>query len=143
MKDDVLLWLVTSFFVFFWPPFLGIFTFPLKRVLKIRRKTTEVWLMSSTGNKALIDDTESQCLSPPSHNSPSPLRALPLLIRVHMACGQQIAIFEPLMIFLIQTIYFYNISMYPEKNHITFFFFVFLPFLGPLLRHTEVPRLGV
>ena len=25
----------------------------------------------------------------------------------------------------------------------TFFFFVFLPFLGPLLRHMEVPRLGV
>ena len=24
-----------------------------------------------------------------------------------------------------------------------FFFFVFLPFLGPLLRHMEVPRLGV
>ena len=23
------------------------------------------------------------------------------------------------------------------------FFFVFLPFLGPLLRHMEVPRLGV
>ena len=24
-----------------------------------------------------------------------------------------------------------------------FFFFVFFPFLGPLLRHMEVPRLGV
>ena len=28
-----------------------------------------------------------------------------------------------------------------DKNK--FFFFVFLPFLGPLPRHMEVPRLGV
>ena len=26
---------------------------------------------------------------------------------------------------------------------VLFYFFVFLPFLGPLPRHTEVPRLGV
>ena len=26
---------------------------------------------------------------------------------------------------------------------LSFFFFVFLPFLGPLQRHMEVPRLGV
>ena len=29
------------------------------------------------------------------------------------------------------------------KAAILFFFFVFLPFLGPLPRHVEVPRLGV
>ena len=30
------------------------------------------------------------------------------------------------------------------KGHLIFFFFlVFLPFLGPLPRHMEVPRLGV
>ena len=28
-------------------------------------------------------------------------------------------------------------------KEIFFFFLVFLPFLGPLLRHVEVPRLGV
>ena len=30
-----------------------------------------------------------------------------------------------------------------RKQKKIFFFFVFLPFLGPLLRHVEVPRLGV
>ena len=29
------------------------------------------------------------------------------------------------------------------QGTILFLFFVFLPFLGPLLRHMEVPRLGV
>ena len=31
----------------------------------------------------------------------------------------------------------------PSSHIPFFFFFVFLPFLGPLLRHMEVPRLGV
>ena len=38
----------------------------------------------------------------------------------------------------------------PKSNHrgfnkmsLIFFFFVFLPFLGPLLQHMEIPRLGV
>ena len=30
-----------------------------------------------------------------------------------------------------------------KRFELVFFFFVFLPFLGPLPRHMEVPRLGV
>ena len=36
----------------------------------------------------------------------------------------------------------YEGELSSEVFHI-FFFFVFLPFLGPLPRHMEVPRLGV
>ena len=30
-----------------------------------------------------------------------------------------------------------------RQHKLSFFFLVFFPFLGPLPRHTEVPRLGV
>ena len=36
-----------------------------------------------------------------------------------------------------------NIVLQSENIHLTLFFFFFLPFLGPLPRHVEVPRLGV
>lgn len=66
MNNDVFFWLVTSFSLFL-PPFSGIFTFPLKMVLKTRHKMiARVRLMSSSGDEPLMDVTKSQgSMSPP------------------------------------------------------------------------------
>ena len=39
--------------------------------------------------------------------------------------------------------FYYNISRKQQYKAIFYFIFVFLPFLGLLRRHMEVPRLGV
>ena len=39
---------------------------------------------------------------------------------------------------------FFPLTICPQfHNPPPFFFFVYLPFLGPLLQHMEIPRLGV
>ena len=44
---------------------------------------------------------------------------------------------------LLESIPSHQIPLLLNGTEFFFFFFVFLPFLGPLLRHVEVPRLGV